>query len=102
MEIKLDISGPKGNAFYIIGLVKELLSLVPAEDYADVDTLAELKEMSALEYIIEDMQSSDFEHLLQTFIDYFPFVKLISTRGKLDWVKNDDLYVVEEQTDIYL
>lgn len=53
--ITIDLTGPQGNAFYLLGTAKNLanqLGLNGAE-------------------IMEEMKSSDYENLIQTFDKYF-------------------------------
>ena len=61
-SLRLDIGGPKGNAFYILGLVKSLTG-------GD-------KELT--ETIIRHMKRSDYDNLLRMFKSYFPTVELYS------------------------
>ena len=79
-SIRLDIGGPKGNAFYILGLVKGL-----ADDKETAD------------WIRKEMQSGDYNNLLETFIEAFPFVELYSY-NELNGV-DDDLYTVLDDND---
>ncbi len=54
-EIIIDLTGPKGNAFYLLGQAQRLanqLELNPNE-------------------ILDEMQSDDYEHLVETFDKYF-------------------------------
>ena len=55
-EIVIDLTGPQGNAFFLLGYAKKLAKQL---DFEDVDGL------------IDEMQSSDYEHLVQTFDEYF-------------------------------
>ena len=55
-EIVIDLTGPQGNAFFLLGYAKKLAEEL---DFEDVDGL------------IGEMQSSDYEHLVQTFDEYF-------------------------------
>ena len=53
--ITIDLTGPQGNAFYLLGTAKNLanqLGLNGAE-------------------IMEEMKSGDYENLIQTFDKYF-------------------------------
>jgi len=74
--MRLNIGGPKGNAFYILGLVSHL---EPDKD--------EVKKIRA------EMQSSDYNNLLKVFKKYFPDVELYST-DELSGV-DDDLYEID-------
>lgn len=60
--IEIDIKGPKGNAFFLIGYAKKL-----ANDL-DLDANA----------IAEEMKESDYDHLISVFEKYFSdFVVLL-------------------------
>lgn len=78
-KVRLDIGGPKGNAFYILGLVKNLAG--------DKETADKIR---------EEMQSADYNHLLGIFTEHFPFVELYSHTDLGDSVDND-LYVVDNE-----
>ena len=53
--ITIDLTGPQGNAFYLLGTAKNL---------------AKQLELNGLE-IMEDMQSGDYENLLEVFDKHF-------------------------------
>lgn len=55
-EIVIDLTGPQGNAFYLLGYAKKLAKQL---NFEDVDGL------------LEDMQSGDYEHLIQVFDEHF-------------------------------
>ena len=55
-EIVIDLTGPQGNAFFLLGYAKKLAKQF---DFEDVDGL------------LDDMQSSDYEHLIQVFDEHF-------------------------------
>ena len=52
----IDLTGPQGNAFYLLGYAKKLAKQL---DFEDVDGL------------LEDMQSGDYEHLIKVFDEHF-------------------------------
>ena len=52
---EIDLSGPEGNAFHLIGLAKRLAKEL------DLDA----------ESIAEDMMSGDYDHLLEIFEKHF-------------------------------
>ena len=54
-EIVIDLTGPQGNAFFLLGTAKKFAK----ELGEDVDT------------IITEMQSSDYENLVSVFDKYF-------------------------------
>ena len=53
--ITIDLTGPQGNAFYLLGMAKKLANQLdfPAE------------------FIMNEMKSGDYENLLQVFDSYF-------------------------------
>ena len=55
-EIIIDLTGPQGNAFFLLGYAKKLAKQL---DFEDIDIL------------IDDMQSGDYEHLVQVFDEHF-------------------------------
>ena len=75
-KVRLNIGGPKGNAFYILGLVKDLTG---------GDNVFRNK-------ILKEMKSGDYNHLLKTFTEAFPTVELYS-HHILSGV-DKDLYVI--------
>ena len=78
-KIRLDIGGPKGNAFYILGLVKGLTG-------GD-------KELT--ESITNEMKSSNYDNLLRTFKKHFPMVEFYSTI-EIPTI-DSELYVVDDE-----
>ena len=53
--ITIDLTGPQGNAFYLLGTAKNL---------------AKQLDLNGLE-IMEDMQSGDYENLVEVFDKHF-------------------------------
>jgi len=51
----VDLTGPQGNAFYLLGLASKLCKQLEIED----------------DIILEDMKMGGYEHLITTFDDYF-------------------------------
>jgi hypothetical protein len=49
----IDLSGPQGNAFYLMGVVKQTFRRSGAKELGDE--------------IVEQMMKGDYEHLLKTF-----------------------------------
>jgi hypothetical protein len=49
----IDLSGPQGNAFYLIGVVKETFRRSGAKELGDD--------------IVKEMMSGDYDHLVKTF-----------------------------------
>jgi hypothetical protein len=54
----IDITGPRGNAFYLLGKARQLGKQL---DYSEED----------LKNLDDEMQSGDYEHLLDTFEKHF-------------------------------
>jgi len=53
--ITIDLTGPQGNAFYLLGTAKNLANQLG---------------LNGVE-IMEEMKSGDYENLIQTFDNYF-------------------------------
>ena len=53
-KITIDLSGPQGNAFYILGLAQDLGKQLEMSS-------------SKVDSIMTEMKESNYEHLLQTF-----------------------------------
>ena len=51
----IDLTGPDGNAFYLLGTASNLCKELEIED----------------DIILDDMRSGDYEHLITTFDNYF-------------------------------
>ena len=51
----IDLTGPQGNAFYLLGTASKLCKQLEIED----------------DIILDDMKSGDYEHLITTFDNYF-------------------------------
>ena len=63
VKLVIDLSGRSGNAFALLGLAKNL------SDRLKLNT----------EEILQEMKSSDYENLLNTFVKYFgSYVKLLN------------------------
>jgi len=82
-SLRLDIGGPKGNAFYIFGNVRSLLG-------------HDLKETA--KEIIEEMMSGDYNNVLRIFNERFPMVELYADR-ELPGVDKEN-YTIDENPDI--
>lgn len=54
-KIEVDLTGPQGNAFYLLGLAKNLCKQL------DIDT----------QVVLDEMRESDYENLVQVFDGYF-------------------------------
>lgn len=55
--IIVDLTGPQGNAYYLLGLVTSLKHVLPP--------------WKTIKEVQEEMMSSDYEHLLEVFDGYF-------------------------------
>lgn len=71
--IEIDLCGPQGNAFYLMGLARTLCRDLKIE----VDGLEAMRALgittaaSSSDWIIEQMKSGDYENLLEVFDTYF-------------------------------
>ena len=54
----IDLDGPEGNAFYILGTAKSLCKQIGIGAERTTE-------------ILDEMRSDDYEHLIQTFDKYF-------------------------------
>lgn len=78
-EIVIDLTGPQGNAFFLLAQVRRFAqySRVEKEEFEkDLDGLFEAigREdvvISREEEIIQEMKSGDYEHLVETFDRHF-------------------------------
>ena len=69
MTVVIDLSGPQGNAFYLMGLVRNLGRQLDLDEVKIND-------------IVNKMMSSDYDNLLNVFIDNFGVVVDIYQNGK--------------------
>ena len=53
--ITIDLTGPQGNAFYLLGTAKNIAKQLGLNEVE----------------IMEEMKSGDYDHLVQTFDNYF-------------------------------
>jgi len=53
--IEIDLDGPQGNAFYLLGMASKLCSQI-GYDWKEVE---------------KEMKAGNYEHLIQTFDKYF-------------------------------
>jgi hypothetical protein len=61
----IDLSGPCGNAYYLLGKAKEFSEILGLDS----------------EIVLEQMKSSDYEHLVEVFKYYFgEYVRIYSSR----------------------
>ena len=57
-KLTIDLTGPQGNAFYLLGLASKL-----CKDIGLDDTM-----------VLNDMKSGDYEHLIKTFDNKFGMI----------------------------
>lgn len=93
--IRLNIGGPKGNAWYIMGTVRELCrQLGHAAGYDEVVT----SKMRGDSFVKLGGQGNDYETLLRVYLKEFPFVELYATH---DIGINPELYTLDEDPQVY-
>jgi hypothetical protein len=56
MPIQIDLSGPQGNAFCVMGTVQSVLQQIG-------------KSKDEIKVVMDDMQSGDYEHLKQVAVE---------------------------------
>ena len=66
--IEIDLTGPDGNVFYLLGMAKKLTR-----------TLNERRENEYLVWddIKEDMVSDDYEHAVEVFEEHFGHITIL-------------------------
>jgi len=73
--MEIDLSGPDGNVFVLMGYAKRLARQLNIQVELACDLLSELgvekAPKNAGEYIIQQMQESDYENALQVFERFF-------------------------------
>jgi hypothetical protein len=71
--IEIDLSGPDGNVFYLIGLARKLAKQLKIEiPGADVmEGLGIIETQDPAQWIQEQMMSGDYENAIQVFDRYF-------------------------------
>ena len=70
--IEIDLTGPDGNAFVLIGLARKLWKQLHKEEEDAVkevmtDLLGEKNPPKLIDTIIEEMMSGDYENLIKVF-----------------------------------
>ena len=63
-EIVIDLTGPQGNAFYLLGVAKDFCKQLGMSEYNTKE-------------LLEDMKSGDYEHLIQVFDDNFGSIVIL-------------------------
>ena len=82
--IEIDLSGPDGNVFFLMGTAKRLAKQIFSRDEEELvneRALYEAADLLGVDYgvapetmgdlIVKEMMSSDYEHAVQTFDKYF-------------------------------
>jgi len=64
----IDLSGPKGNAFYLLGLAKRYGKQFGWEP-------------NDIEAMLDNLKSKDYKHLVETFDEYFGQVVDLNLAG---------------------
>lgn len=95
-KIRLDIGGPKGNAWYIMGTVSGLCRQMGKTD-ADAKDICALMRGDAF-VLLNKGSGNDYEGLLRAYLREFPFVELYST---VELGLPEDLYTYDETPEIY-
>jgi len=90
-KIRLDIGGPKGNAYYIMGTVRQL-----TRDRAEADDI--VQQMLGTSFTNLGGQGNDYEGILRVYLKHFPFVELYATH---DIGIDKDLYTLDENPEIH-
>ena len=54
-KLTIDLTGPQGNAFYLLGTASKLSKQIGLD----------------VNKVLDDMKSGDYEHLIKTFDKYF-------------------------------
>jgi len=60
-RVEIDLTGPQGNVFYLMGLAKSICKEWDRIGANDVE----------IKVILEDMMSDDYEHALEVMEKYF-------------------------------
>ena len=65
--IEIDLNGPDGNAYELIGLAYNLAKQI----YVDLLDIEILGKYWKADSIVEEMKSGDYENLIKVFDNYF-------------------------------
>jgi hypothetical protein len=94
--IRLDIGGPKGNAWYIMGTVSNLCKLT-GQTEADAKNICQGMRGDSFKKL--GGKGNGYEELLRYYLQNFPFVELYST---VELVGLDpELYTFDENPEIF-
>ena len=75
----IDISGPQGNAFVLMGIAQHWMEQI---------------DPNMVETVIEEMKSSDYNHLLETFNKYFGGIVTLASPEELPGIP-EELYTIK-------
>lgn len=67
----IDLSGSQGNAFYIMGVAKNLLKDLKRNNITEYMEENTMKPYPSEKEMMSEFMSSDYENLIQTFDKYF-------------------------------
>jgi len=93
-KFRLDIGGPKGNAFMIMAQVSRLCRSERRPEDADMI----ISKMKGDVFLALGGKGNDYEGLLSVFKEEFPFVELYST---IELGIDPTLYTLYEEPEIF-
>ena len=100
-QIEIDLSGPDGNAFALMGRAKVLAKQLRLNLDLACDLLQELgvsnSPKNAGEYITQEMMAGDYENLIRVFDKYFGEY-VILYRAEPNSLPNIKYYFVADST----
>jgi hypothetical protein len=94
-KIRLDIGGPKGNAWYIMGTVGHLCRQMGLTS-ADAEHIASKMRGDSFKHL--GGPENTYEQLLEIYLEEFPFVELYATH---DLGISEDLYTIDDDPEVY-
>ena len=94
-KIRLDIGGPKGNAWYIMGTVGQLCRQL---NLGSAHAEAVCQKMRGDSFKHLGGKENSYEVLLEVYLKEFPFVELYATH---DIGISADLYTLDENPEVY-
>lgn len=94
-KVRLDIGGPKGNAWYIMGTVSGLCRQLGLNE-SDAKNITSKMQGETFKNL--GGKGNDYEGLLTVYLKEFPFVELYAT---YDIGINQELYTLDEDPEIF-
>lgn len=91
-KIRLDIGGPKGNAFEIMATVRRLCG-----DADEAKNICSEMRGELFAQIQPGAPANNYEDLLRVYLKYFPYVELYST---YELPIDPELYTLDENPEI--